>query len=821
MPVSVPRVCLAALTIFSTGAFAANRSVTAHIESRGVPAAFTDLARSHEVLVDVFFGGRKVGESRVLTRPGYVKFQDPAAVLAAIPNLDESAPLSGPLSGELPSNAALVCEDDTSRDCGEISPQSVGIIYDEEHFRVDVFINKRWLRVVRPTEQIYLPAPTAPLSLTTSAGFALSGTSQRSPLFNFQNRTIVGLQNARLRFDSSYASKQGLLADEIVGEVDRPGRRYSAGLFWAPGVDLIGQRRILGAGMATQFDTRIDRDDVDGTPLILFLSQPSRVEILVDGRLVESRTYEAGNNLLDTSSLPAGAYSVQLRIHEASGALREERRFFAKNPQVAPQGHPVYYAYVGMLSNTRAGQLVSVSNDLFYQIGAAKRLTTKLAVDGSLIGTPNKPIITAGAWFMSPFARLRLSGLLSSAGDRGVLVQAMTGDTGRLNLNFDLRRIWSHDGSPLIPFSNFVDSFDAAPVDSRALTGGSYTQISGSVGYRFGAAYFSVVGSLRKDPALPVEYSVGPNINWSIVSANGLQIGLQASGELTRNRTSGYVGVRMFYSSHRYSLTSTAGARGTSDAEGRGASSSRAVGDLTASLAFGGAEGPDGALAAGLTRELESTTAHAQASVYSRFGSARGDLVQELEGKSRTQYGLSFQTGAAINREEAVVGGRNLEESGLIVSIDGGPSDGEFDVLIDGQPRGRVKAGARLPIFLRPYKSYSVRLRAVDAASVWYDSAVRQFTLYPGNVERARWHVEHVLTVFGKAVRADGTPVARATITSRRGIGQSNAEGYFQMETSANELLSFKSPDVGDCVVKVDATLSDRDYASLGKVVCR
>jgi hypothetical protein len=114
-----------------------------------------------------------------------------------------------------------------------------------------------------------------------------------------------------------------------------------------------------------------------------------------------------------------------------------------------------------------------------------------------------------------------------------------------------------------------------------------------------------------------------------------------------------------------------------------------------------------------------------------------------------------------------------------------------------------------------------VRLRPVDAASVWFDTSAREFTLYPGNVEYVRWHVENLLTVFGRAVREDGTPVAEAAVTSQRGIGQSNAEGYFQIETSANDVLSFDSGNGRACKVIVKALDQERDYASLGKVICR
>ena len=63
--------------------------------------------------------------------------------------------------------------------------------------------------------------------------------------------------------------------------------------------------------------------------------------MVIDGRLAGSRLYQAGNNALDTSALPDGAYTILLRIREPGGEVREERRFFVKNAQVAPLGQPI------------------------------------------------------------------------------------------------------------------------------------------------------------------------------------------------------------------------------------------------------------------------------------------------------------------------------------------------------------------------------------------------------------------------------------------------------------------------------------------------
>jgi hypothetical protein len=138
--------------MFGTHCFAAETAV--NIETAGIPAGFAELSRQRDVLVDIFFGGRKVGEARALVRPGYLKFKQPEKILELLPNVEISAELSAAMSQELPSNAALVCPQGGSQDCGVLSPATAGIIYDEDHFRVDIFVNRKWLRLVRPDEDI-------------------------------------------------------------------------------------------------------------------------------------------------------------------------------------------------------------------------------------------------------------------------------------------------------------------------------------------------------------------------------------------------------------------------------------------------------------------------------------------------------------------------------------------------------------------------------------------------------------------------------------------------------------------------------------------
>ena len=807
-----------ALTI-SGRAFAGASSVM--LAADGTPSGFDELASAREVLVDVYFGDRKISEARATTKPGRLQFKSPSDVLGALKEAVPSAELVAALAGDLPTNAQAVCSRSNSGDCGVIAPDLVGIIYDEDRFRVDLFINPRFLKAPLARRDGFLPTPSAALSLTNSFGVAASGTIGGRTAYNLQNRTIVGLHSGRLRADTSVASGLGLLVDDFVAEVDRRELRYSAGLFWAPGNEFTGQRRIIGVGVGTQFDTREDQQAVRGTPLIVFLAQPARVELLVDGRLVSARSYPAGNNDIDTSALTDGSYPVVVRIHLANGSVQEERRFFVKNAQVAPVGHPIFYAYGGLLANTRAHRPLSPSDTFYYQLGSAWRLNNSLAVDVAALGTQHKAILEAGAWLLKGTVRVRAAGLASSAGDSGALMQLSAGGHGPLSVSFDVRRIWSHDGKPLIGLPTSVDTFGVSPATGVQLAVGSYTQATGSLGLRIGDGFISVVGSYRKDRKLAADYTIGPSISWPIVTRKHLQLVLDASAQRTRNASAGFAGLRLLFASGSMSMLSSVGQRFESGGEGPGSSTSRVVSSFNAQYSHETEGRTLVHVEGGIDRDIRSSTVHGATTVASDLGNLRADLLHGIEGVGGTQYSLSFQSGVAVAGSAASWGSRDIEQSAILVSVGGDAAAAMFDVLVDDSVRGRVKTGGRLSLFLPGYRTYRVRLVPAAASSVSYDSGERKVTLYPGNVQSMGWRADSTFTIFARAVLADGSPVANALVQAAKSTGETDANGYFQIDVRRDDVIEVLKGGAPACRIALSRVIVRNDFASLGKVVCQ
>jgi Mat/Ecp fimbriae outer membrane usher protein len=134
-----------------------------------------------------------------------------------------------------------------------------------------VFVNPALLTVRAAATRELLPSPQPGFTLIDGITAVVSGTAGQDSDYYVRNDATIDYGMGRLRASFSQSSDSGLLGEVLAAELDRPGLRYTAGSFWIPGNELLGRRRILGAGVGSQFDTRRDRDHFEGSPLTAFL----------------------------------------------------------------------------------------------------------------------------------------------------------------------------------------------------------------------------------------------------------------------------------------------------------------------------------------------------------------------------------------------------------------------------------------------------------------------------------------------------------------------------------------------------------------------
>jgi len=237
----------AALAVATWGWFAATPALAGQpagpsvaLNTEGPPPGFENLLQPQDAIVDVYFGGRRRGTAMVRFEPGRLQFNEPKAVMALLPRPAEAAAIYRDLAAALPTHPELVCEGRGQTGCGNLTPERIGIIFDADRFRVDVFINPRLLPTNDPYAEKYLPTPAAGASLVEILSGAVSGSDQFGSEYDLQSQTITGFHAGRLRSDFSYSSQFGFLTDTLAAEIDQLGLRYTAGLFWTPGLDFIG-----------------------------------------------------------------------------------------------------------------------------------------------------------------------------------------------------------------------------------------------------------------------------------------------------------------------------------------------------------------------------------------------------------------------------------------------------------------------------------------------------------------------------------------------------------------------------------------------------
>lgn len=816
-PLRAPRLALLGFTVSAAFIICG----AAHASSRtsltaSAPEGFEALAAERDIVLDAYAGGRKLGEVRARISPGSVRFDDPEAVAGLIPDLARKPELTALLSGPLAANAALACGRTRTEGCGMLPQGQYGVIVDEDRFRVDIFVSPDLLTRPDPKAVQYLPPPEGEPSLISLFGATASGSSRGGETLHLQNRSIASLGSVRLRSDSSFSSDTELTFDNLTLESDRGDWRYMGGLFWAPGSELIGRRKIAGVGIATQLDTRQNREALSGTPVSIFLQQPAKVDLLVDGRIVASRIYPAGNRLIDTAALPNGSYDLIVRIQEDGRPPRQEQRFFSKGSTMAPEGRPLYSLFAGLLPSSAQG--LSLDGDtFFYEASAAYRIAPALGIDAALIGTQHKAILEGGAYYHLPRAQVRVAALLSSSADYGAVVRISSVGSGPFSFSFDLRKIVSNDGKPLLPVTVSRGTFSEEPETGFA-DRGSYTQALSILGYRLGQANLRLTGLYRRNGSEKANYSIGAAVDLPIARTGRFDIVLQADARRTERDFASFIGARFLFNKGNLAFSGSGGLRHQSERPG---ANDQFVGEVQAGWfeETAGHSQLAGEVAAG--RDVDGSYARGSAYARTPLVNVRADLLRQFGEHRTTQYAATLDGGIVLTRAGIGIAGREINDTAVIVTLGGSEAGQTFDVLVDEVARGSIQSGGRLAFFLEPYKTYELRLRPKGSGISSFDTAPKSVTLYPGNVSEVEWKVTPLFILFGRAVDAEGKPIGEADIEGAHGIGRTDKEGYFQVESNAKDQLRLTRAGGASCTMSIGPAAASQGLVSAGDIVCR
>ena len=748
------------------------------------PSGFEALAAEQRSLVDVYFGGRYITSQMATFRPGFIELSNPAEVVQRIGDITIPEQVINRLTGALNSNASEVCLPGTrpssSDNCGVLVPPVAGVIFDEGRFRVDVFINRRFMATRAAEVRKYLPPSDAGFALMQNFSGAISGTSssESDDSYTITGSTMAAWKENSLQLDWDYSNTNHFSVDQLYGQRDFEGREYSVGLLNTSGFgfNFTSDQPMVGARINSSTATRKDQAFTSSAQLEVFLPTRGRVEIFRDGRLLDSAFFEAGAQQLDTSTLPSGAYDIEIRVVDEGGSLiSTETRFFAKQSQLPPVDEWLFFAESGRLVTRQSDSALPDSTDQWLsRAGVNRRLFDTLAATGSAAMDNSDALVELGLYHFGSAYEISQSAMLTDDGSAGIALNGRL-RLGDLALSGNYRRL------------SRPDNFTLDDVDNPTMLGNGFRQHSASLSYPLFDGNLSYRYSLNQNDNNDNEAGVATRTH-SVNYRRQLFRTRDYDGDITLSFSKSgdtriaLVSFVLRYRDDSWDLQFTPQAQVTKTDDSRDrterARLSASWDDnelLAADLQL------DGGIETGTGDErIDGSLRYANRYGRANFSAAHTQGSQD----STTSWAGSMSSSFLTDGEVFAVGGEDSADSAIVINLDGREGD-VFDVKINDQRRGYAVAGTPSIVSLPPFEQYRVTLSPAGTTLYSFDEREKQVTLYPGNVVTLDYQAIPLQLLFGRLL-FNGEPVKSASLVGGSYPGSTDAMGMFQLESKAD-----------------------------------
>jgi hypothetical protein len=348
-----------------------------------LPPGFEFLSEPQLNEIDVYYGGYYLVSTLAEFTLDTVTFIDPVEIARLVPDLIDAEALTGFLSRPLETNEQELCFSRYETECGILTPADVGIIFDRNTLQATLFISADLLAVRDFSDERYLPDSSAGFSLITENTLNFSGYGNDPVNYNLLNSTHIAVGESRLLLRNNFSDYRGASVDTIAWQREYRGKNYQVGVFqgFTNSFSFMDTEQLIGATMESSVLTRTDLRRSQGTEIGIFLTSRSRVEVYRDSLLLATEYYDVGNQILETSSLPAGSYEIELRITDASGVSRTETHFFSKSNRLPPKDQSLYFIQAGQVIERTGMNFLGEQGEMVLRGGYSTRLSDSIGLD--------------------------------------------------------------------------------------------------------------------------------------------------------------------------------------------------------------------------------------------------------------------------------------------------------------------------------------------------------------------------------------------------------------------------------------------------------
>lgn len=779
-----------------------------------VPPGFESLSEPQTTAVDIYLGDEYLLSQMATFTPDEITFNNPRQISEQIPLLLDPAAVREALSKPQTAHAELVCFYQGQENCGHLQPEVAGVIFNRDRFRVDLFINNELLAARETSRQKYLPASDSGWSLLQSLNAAYAGASNApEETYSINSGTTLAYRESRFQLNGNLRNDDENNIDTAAFRRDWEGTEYQLGYFRSNSGNFrfMSDSPIRGGRFASSLDTREDLRQSAGNELLVFLTTRSEVSLFKDGRLISTRIYDAGNQILDTSQLPGGAYDVTIQIRDAGGNVSEETRFYAKSNQLPPSDQALYFVEAGELLDTEDNQGLAKGSGLaLIRAGYHYRITDQFAAMAGATQVEDLSSLELGFTHLGRYHDISIGGFVASQDRTGGRVDLRT-RLGPLFLDINYRKVNNNEFDPLNP-------------DPADLFGESNTQAAVNFTTLLPVGRLDLNGRINRREDDTIEtYTARYEFPRLRLGISELFFGLQFSREEgvntglftfeVRGNSNHVTGrIRPEYTTIRPDNGNRAGSWKTDGVLSWHDRELLRDSDLRLDLRAREQENGERENESGYGAEAE-------------FAAHNGRLRVQTERVSRgpvesTRYNGNAFTSFMVNRKNIKLGGREQSQSALLIDVSGEVEDARFDIMVDGNHRGIAYANRITVLNLRPYETYEVQLVQQGSSFVEFEQQARKVTLYPGNVVTLDWTVAELDVVFGRIVDRNGEPVPNALISGVTGLSTTDDFGLFQAEMRRDVKQISVETITSVCTLTLPDYTVNQHIGNLGSLRC-
>ncbi len=779
--------------------------------------------------IDIYYSKHYLGYFKADITSTGLHFLHPDKILQQlkkITKLTKKAVLKKILSKPLALNLHMSCQQlIRPPGCGRITPDILGLIYHENLMRADLFINGNYLQ--RKVKRAgYIPDSTSGLSyINRLRGVILGSTRSDQPNYNISTNNTLAFKNTRLNFSLEFANNllnnRNIRLGKLDIERDQRKHYYAVGILNTYSDAFFSNLHILGGQFGSGDHAIINKDELNATPIELFLSLPSQVSIFKKGELIYSKHLTEGHQRINTENFPQGSYTVLIKIEDIYGNQRETEHYFIKSTLLPPPKIPQYRITAGYLiddGHIDSNALIPLLPIPIYQLQYKRRLTQTMGLKSTLIAHNKAAYLTIGPMLLKPSYFLE--------------PHLVLGTQNTLGIGEEFSYYTSRLGVSLTSLHLFNTKYHLHPVDNSNLAEDNYNifintdyNVDLTVNYRLSDySIVHLISSLSKTSLSQRKtYRNSLSYRRTLLKSSKANVNVRLSLSYSENHYNILAGlslnVKKPHIRHVLDLSMTAKEK----ADGTNHLSPAIMGLINYNQRDANHHGytlvTQGSISdtrSNLNLQYEQTN---------RFISSRSNLNTSYneDKKIGLQYNINAGTTLSWVPHYFHMSGHPFTgNSGIIVNIETPEPDALFHLI--RRHHSAISIHGNQPLFkpLSSYQTHTLYIRNASDRSYFIKNPSKQITLYPGNIQLVNWEVVAKHILIGQLVNQKGKPIIHAHIKDDPTAHYASTDkyGYFQIEVD-RKTKWLDADDHGNiCRLTLPAFPWKTSFTYIGEIVC-